>query len=164
MKFPQIKCDVCRQLIAEPKHGWVEWLSQGVEERQNRGLRIVHHFPYSPRVKEGVSKDLQDGCQYNEEVEYAQDKSLVNDTYLEEFLGPDGLMDLLSFISEKKFSDVEEVLQVIKRLHIPGYEEAHRHFGEALSEGVFEPNTPSGYYSQKNIEAVLAWLKKRESE
>ena len=74
---------------------------------------------------------------------------------LQSFSGAGGLMDLLLFISEGYFKNKEELLEVIKRIHIPGYEEARLSFDEAVEEGVFEPNTKPGYYTQNNISAVL---------
>ena len=73
------------------------------------------------------------------------------------FIGPDGLMTLLSFIHEKKLPE-EEVLEMIKRLHIPGYEQARNHFKHAISEGAFEPGTPENYYFQSDIEATIKYI------
>jgi hypothetical protein len=53
----------------------------------------------------------------------------------------------------------DEVLEMSKRLHVPGYEHTRLHFDEAIREGVFEPNTVPGYYWQLNIEAVDQWLR-----
>jgi hypothetical protein len=49
----------------------------------------------------------------------------------------------------------DEALELIKRLHIPGYEQARLHFERAISEGVIERQYPPGYYNQSEIEAVL---------
>jgi hypothetical protein len=92
-----------------------------------------------------------------EERESAHDGSIVNDLPLESFLGPDGLMELLSFIAGGELP-TPEVLEMIKRLHIPGYEEARLHFGSALDEGVFEPNTREGFYAQSDIKAVIEFI------
>jgi hypothetical protein len=67
-------------------------------------------------------------------------------------------MRLLVFISEKELP-VGEVLEMIKRLHIIGYEQARRHFASAISAGTFEPNMPTDFYSQSDIRATLAYLK-----
>ena len=81
---------------------------------------------------------------------------------LDNYVGPDGLMDLLAFLYDKDFKDDTEVLEMIKRLHVPGYEHAFRHFDAAIAAGVFEPNTAPGYYSQRDIKAVLEWLKDKD--
>ena len=69
-------------------------------------------------------------------------------------------MRLLQMLGEEDHPK-EDVLEMIKRLHIPGYEAARGHFDEAISEGYFEPNTPEGYYHQSEIEATLAFIKDR---
>ena len=142
-------CDTCGQLINSPEQGWVEWLSDdaGGGRRRGHGLRLVHHSPFSPRAPK---RD----CQY---VETAS-KSIVNDLPLEHYLGPDGLTDLLAFLAEDEIAK-DEVLEMIKRLYVPGYEHARHHFDAAIADGVFEPNTMPGYYSQHDINAVLEWLK-----
>lgn len=74
------------------------------------------------------------------------------------FLGADGLMQLLALIAEQRLPQ-DQVLEMIKRLHVPGYEHARCHFNEAIGQLVFEPNTLAGFYWQHNINAVLEWLK-----
>lgn len=81
---------------------------------------------------------------------------MVNDLPLTHFLGPDGLMQLLAYIAEEHVERAE-VLELIKRLFIPGYEHARLHFDAAISEGIFEPNTAPGYHWVSDIEAVNAW-------
>ena len=100
-------------------------------------------------------------CQFNEDHEFRKDKGIVNDLPLKSFLGADGLMLLLSLIAEKR-TPTEQVLEMIKRLHIPGYEHARPYFKKAISEGVFEPNTMAGYYWQCDIEAVLKYVEETE--
>jgi hypothetical protein len=55
---------------------------------------------------------------------------------------------------------VDEVLQMIKRIHVPGYEHARFYFDQAMSEGAFEPNMPKDYYSRYDIQATLQFIKK----
>jgi hypothetical protein len=142
-------CDTCGGAIEKADDGWVEWLlRQSGQKWIGRGLRLVHSFPASPRSSAAK-------CQYDENRESAHDGSIVNDLALESFLGPDGLMELLSFIAGGELPTLE-VLEMIKRLHIPGYEEARFHFRSALDEGVFDPNTREGFYTQSDIKAVLA--------
>jgi hypothetical protein len=66
-------------------------------------------------------------------------------------------MNLLSFISESRLP-TQQVLEMIKRLHIPGYEHARKHFRAAINAGVIEPNTEENYYSQSEIEATLRYV------
>jgi len=149
-------CDTCGQPITEAEHGWVEWLIQpGGGRHRAHGLRLVHHRPYSPRAPHGR-------CQYDNDNVYENFNAGINDRALRDFLGPDGLMDLLAFLHDEEFSDKGEVLQMIKRLHIPGYEQAFRYFDMAINDGAFEPNTIPNYYSQNQINAVIAWIRNQE--
>jgi hypothetical protein len=72
-------------------------------------------------------------------------------------------MHLLSFLARDELPK-DEVLEMIKRLHVPGYEHARLHFDRAIREGVFEPNMPDGYYWQSNIRAVLEFLEHEGDE
>jgi hypothetical protein len=94
-------------------------------------------------------------------VEFAETKRTLSDGSLTDFIGADGLMRLLTMLHTER-AEKEDVLEMIKRLHIPGYEHARRGFGSAISEDVFEPNTPSGYYDQGDIAATLEFMQKEE--
>lgn len=145
-------CDVCGEKIAKVEDGWVECLItlnpeitdelERFRQRRGTGLRLVHHRSTNPRCAYSVSAGLQD-------------------MPLNHFLGPDGLMALLSFLDEKILPQ-EEIMELIKRLHIPGYEQARCYFEEAISEGVFEPNTRAGFYWQTDIESVLRFVERRK--
>ncbi|HEY2028818.1 MAG TPA: hypothetical protein VGH20_06380 [Myxococcales bacterium] len=114
------------------------------------GLRLVHHKPASPR--EG-----RYGCQYNEDVVCRDNETMITDAALDEFVGPGGLVDLTAMLSDG-FTPAEEVLEMIKRLHVPGYEHARKFFKAAISDGAFEPNTKPGYHSPQEIAATLKWM------
>ena len=144
-------CDNCGKKIESIEEGWVEWLEtkNGAEIFNSyQGIRIVH----SAR------------CNYNQDLVYKKYSAIVGDMDLQSFSGADGLMDLLLFISEENFKNNEELLEVIKRIHIPGYEEARLFFDEAIDEGVFEPNTKPGYYTQRNISAVLDYIERKHKQ
>lgn len=147
-------CDTCGGAIKEAKDGWVEWITPNPSGPGGfgRDLRLVHARNASPRKDAG-------GCQFNQERERAKDKGLVADMQLPYFLGPDGLMRLLVFISEAELESAP-VLEMIKRLHIPGYEQARKHFKAAINAGAFEPNMPKDFYNQSDIEATLAYMRK----
>jgi len=148
-------CDTCGGRITEAKDGWVEWLYEHDSDREY-GLRLVHHRPASPRPG---------GCQYDGREEFARSRNSVKDLELPFFLSPDGLMQLLQMVSDGRFSDREEVLEMIKRLHVPGYEKAHRHLEAAVAEGVYEPNAPLMYPFQDQIQLTNEWLdREREKE
>lgn len=150
-------CDTCGESITAVEHGWVEWLSRYKNgKREGRGLRLVHHVPYSPRKDHG-------GCQYHGATEYRRDEMTISDCQLREFVGPGGLMDLLAMIAEEELPK-DDVLEMIKRLHIPGYEQARGHFASAISDGAFEPNTAEGYYKTSDIRATLQWAQENREE
>jgi hypothetical protein len=121
-----------------------------------RDLTLVHHLPASPR-----RESHNHGCQFNEQMEYRKDGGIVEDLGLEHFCGPNGLVHLLSMVAEHP-SSVNEILEMIQRIHIPGYERARLHARRAISEGVFEPNLPPGFYWQSDIRAILDWAEKQK--
>ncbi|NMP24256.1 hypothetical protein [Sulfobacillus harzensis] len=67
-------------------------------------------------------------------------------------------MRCLDMIHERRFKDDEELLEIIKRLFIPGYEQVRHHFDEAIEAGILEPNTSHGYPHMNQIKDILAWL------
>lgn len=153
-------CDTCGQTIAKGIDGYVQWITLEVDgETKGRDLTIVHHVPASPRK----SKNRPYGCQFDEKAELAKDEGIVSDSDLPSFLGPDGLMRLLIMLTEGELPP-KTILEVIKRLHIPGYERVRLHFRRAIAEGLFEPNTPEGFYWQSEIQAVLDWAKEEPGE
>jgi hypothetical protein len=148
LKTSRWYCDVCEQAIRHPSEGWVEWLMRREEGQLfGKGLRLVHLRFASPRPQ---------GCQYNSREEYQRDSSTVADMGLDTFLGPDGLNHLLSLLSEYNFPK-EQVIEMIKRLHTPGYERARFHAQAATTAGIIEPNQPPGFYWQDEIATVLEW-------
>ena len=57
----------------------------------------------------------------------------------------------------------EEVLEMIKRLHIPGYDKARHYFDAAMTDGVFETNMPPGYFHMTDIEATLRYAEEKDN-
>jgi hypothetical protein len=106
----------------------------------------------------GAQKKSGNSCRYNSKKEYQKDGGSLADNPLSEFLGPDGLMRLLLSIAENELPTLE-VLEMIKRLHIPGYEHARKHFKGAISSGVFDPDMPENFYRQHDIKATLDFIK-----
>ncbi len=147
-------CDTCGQTIKNAREGWVQWRtpeSKGAQQRSiGQDLQLVHHVPASPLP---TKRGQKFGCQFD----YRDPKFGVEDLDLESFLGPDGLMHLLSLIADEHVR-TDDVLEMIKRLHVPGYEHTRLHFEAAIREGVFEPNTAPGYYLQSDIGQVSRWL------
>jgi hypothetical protein len=146
------RCGVCGEAITRIEDGWVEWLA-GEDEHGNaesRGLRLVHALAASPRGPEGH------GCQYDERQEFSRDQSVVEGLLLERFVGPVGLMRLLSLIAADELPR-DELVELAKRVQIPGYEQARELIPKAMAEGVLEPSIGTGYYLQSEIQSVLRW-------
>ena len=150
-------CDTCGEVIERAEYGWVQWLSGRVgDKRVARDLQLVHQMPASPR------KGMESGCQFDQRAEFSRDRFTISDSHLMHFLGDDGLMTLLAMLMEERLPRAQ-VVEMIERLHIPGYEHARFHFDQAIAEGVFEPNTLKDFYWQSNIKAVNNWAEKTES-
>lgn len=152
-------CDRCGEEIKTAGDGWLQWIEvpNGPDKHRMRDLSLAHHVPASPRKESHAH-----GCQFDGDVEFRKDNGLVSDLGLTHFCGADGLMHLLELLAEEGSSQ-PDVLEMIKRIHIPGYERARLHAKEAISEGVFEPNYPLGYYSQSDIQAILKWAEEQEA-
>lgn len=123
-------CDKCNQPINKPEAGYVEWLRK-IDNDELSGFHIVH----------------QETCLYDEEYIFREEKCTVPGHHLLEFLGEDGLIRLLRFLSVDNLKNKEEVLELIKRLHIRGYESARFYFSKAYSEDIIDgPNEVGSYY------------------
>jgi hypothetical protein len=71
-------------------------------------------------------------------------------------------MLLLSMIAERELP-AQEVIELAKRVQIPGYEAVHELVHDAISEGVIAPSISSGFYLQCEIWDVMKWAKYRTS-
>ncbi|MDC3985793.1 hypothetical protein [Polyangium jinanense] len=107
-----------------------------------RDLRLVHRSSI--------------GCQFDPDAEYQKDRGLAQFDGLDAYVGPDGLMLLLSKLHTR--GPVEMVVEMIRRLHVPGYEHARHHLARAIAEGVIT-RRDRGYYTQADIEAAIAFAK-----
>jgi hypothetical protein len=153
------RCDSCGELVLDLQGGWVEWLAAEGTRGKPRvsGLRLVHRRNTSPRSRERY------GCQYNPRDEFRKNRGIVEGLALDRFAGPDGLMLLLSMIVERELP-AQEVIELAKRVQIPGYEAVYELVDDAVSEGVIAPSISSGFYLQCEIWDVLKWAKDRPSE
>lgn len=153
-------CDTCGEKIRSPEEGLIEWYAvadeKGIHRRTN--LRLVHGFSASPLGKLNLKRK---GCSFDLRKGSFRIEGEVDSRPLGDFLGPDGLMLLLSLISEGEFP-VPEVVKMIKRLHIPGYEMARHYFRAATFDGILAPDTQEDSCSQRDIDAVLKWLDERK--
>lgn len=140
-------CDTCCDLIESAEDGWVEWVDCPRNDDGTRSMghsiRIVHHITQSPQVR---------SCQFKP----VHGSEVIGDDQLNMFQGADGLMRLLEMIATSR-QPVPAVLEIIKRIHIPGYEHARQHFNTAVNGGVIEGSVTPGYYHQEQIQRVLEW-------
>jgi hypothetical protein len=144
--------------MSDLQEGWVEWLAAedvGGEPKVG-GLRLVHRHNTRPGWLEPYD------CQYNARDEFRKNCAIVEGLALDRFVGPEGLMLLLSMIAERELP-VQEVIELAKRVQIPGYEAVHELVYDAVREGVIAPSISSGFYLQCEIWDVLKWAKYRIS-
>ena len=116
-------CDSCGQTIKKPEDGWFEWYSNETTAREE-GFRIVHH---------------QKSCMYADTSLRKQNK-FVADLNLTDVIGSDGLANSLFRIelAEKgKLGKINllEYVEILRRLHIPYWEEARLYWDDALKAG-----------------------------
>ncbi len=146
-------CDRCRERIVGVEQGWVEWLRVGgeVEEREPaaKGMRLVHARLCSPL------RFSPTGCQYDAIAE-GERGYLLSDLELSRLMGPDGLMRLLFYIEEGEIP-AGEVVELLKRLHVPGYEQARPYLEEGIAAGEVRPSNLPGVYDQEQIEEALRY-------
>lgn len=153
-------CSTCGELISDIEDGWVEWLA-GLDERGGtrlRGLKLVHRYQvHRNRVQRNrVRGSKRTNCQYNDRLEFKRDQSIVEGLPLDRFVGVDGLMLLLSLIAEGEMPRIE-VLELAKRVQIPGYEQTRALFHEAIDVGLMAPLIGEGFYMQSEIRELLSW-------
>lgn len=108
-------CDTCGGVIAEPHLGYVIWKMD--DEGRNCGFKVIHQS-ICDRKGYSLSGDIKS------------------------FLGEDGLNHLLSFLSigpiktrlrEKnvcEVADLDEFVDLMRRMQLPFYEEARRRFSD----------------------------------
>jgi hypothetical protein len=144
-------CDACHQRITSIEEGWVEWLAAEDKRGGNilSGLRLVH------RRTDRRGQD-EHTCRYDPRKVFGRHKSVVEGVALENVVGSDGLMLLLSFLASGEFPRAE-VLELAKRVQVPGYETARGFFQKAIASKVVTPFLGEGYYLQSEINELLSW-------
>lgn len=132
-------CDSCAQLITSVNCGWVEWLASedGTGATIVNGLRLVH----------------RESCRYDARTVFRNNRSVAEGLCLERFMGPDGLVLLLSLLAAGELPTIE-VIELAKRVQIPGYELARNLVG-GRSLPQLLPYLSHGCYLQSEINEVL---------
>jgi hypothetical protein len=144
-------CDTCHEIIKQPEHGYVEY-KMDRDSLLYHGFRIVHHAPHSPYRKDGAN------CYYS-------NNERGGDMALTDCLGAHGLVLLTSWIDPgkeftRKFEkpgvkDLREWVVLMRRLHVPYYEEARFFFGQAHSDGNMGNSNQVYFYSPEGLQEML---------
>ena len=148
-KFNGWRCDSCDELITTIEGGWVEWLASesGRGQEVLSGLRLVHRDSIPP-------KGERQGCRYDSLNEFRKCKTIVEGLPLERFVGPDGLMMLFSFLAAGSLPR-GEILELAKRVQIPGYELARSLLRESTSTDGVTQFLGHRCYLQSEIREII---------
>lgn len=142
LPLSQWKCDACGRIIERPEVGWVEWMAGPTRGTKAHAFRIVHN---SSR------------CQY-------PSTGRVHDIHLVHLLGPDGLVTLLALLvpggqtgnREEGVAGLDEWAELVRRLHVPHYEEARQYWADADADGYFTGLAERALYSQPTLLHILS--------
>jgi hypothetical protein len=149
-RFRGWRCDSCAGTITSVQAGWVEWLAS--EDKQGndilRGLRLVHR----ERQKNARNRN----CRYDPLEQFRSGRTIVEGLPLERLVGADGLMILLSLLAEGELPH-REILELVKRVQIPGYELVRNLSPRGQHSKLLSPFLRNGYYLQSEIREMLAW-------
>jgi hypothetical protein len=145
------RCDCCGRLITNIADGWVEWLAFEDEYGTTivGGVRLTHRRATGARTRGR-------GCRYDARKEFRNNASIVEGLALERFVGPDGLMLLLSLVEAGEFRK-QDLLELAKRVQVPGYELVRDLICEATAGRVCTPFLGKKYYLQSEMQELLAW-------
>ena len=139
-------CDECGEIIKSPEDGWLEWIAE-----EGTGLfcghRIAHHAAASP-----YRKDNNKNC-----YRYSQNPRKA-DMHLGDFTGHEGIGKFFSVLNLKQFSaDIENWLEVFRRLHLKYYEEARLYWEDAHQDGFFEDKKSGIYLPHTLLELITQY-------
>lgn len=110
------RCASCDRLITSIDDGWVEWLAleNGRDAAILSGVRLIH------RRGGGTPKGKR-ACQYDPRKQLRNQARIVEGLALECFVGPNGLLLLLSLVEAGQFPR-EDIVELARRVQVPGYE------------------------------------------
>jgi len=154
-RFKGWRCDSCADMITSVQAGWVEWLASEDKHGNDilRGLRLVHRG----RLKNARNHN----CRYDPREEFRSGRTIVEGLPLERLVGADGLMVLLSLLAEGELPH-REILELVKRVQIPGYELV-RNLSRRQHSKLLSPVLSHGYYLQSEIREMLGWANQTSS-
>jgi hypothetical protein len=144
------RCDSCSEFITSIEGGWVEWFASESDHGEEvlTGLRLVHRGSIPPHGG-------KQGCRYDSAKVFKKGKTIVEGLPLGRFVGPDGLMMLFSFLAAGNLPR-GEILELAKRVQIPGYELARSLLQESISSNVVTQFLGHGCYLQSEISEMIA--------
>ena len=91
---------------------------------------------------------------YNSKKLSLENKSL-SDMHLSDFIGSDGLVTLLSHIEFNDVKDNSELVEIIRRLHVPYYEEARKYHHVAEENDFFSGENEVTRYLQDTSKYII---------
>lgn len=134
-------CDECGQMIENVDDGWLESILD--HEMYYSGFRIVHHITTSPLNRKY-------GCYYDPD----RIPGTISDMYLNHYTGIDGLAELMSVFGDK-LRDSAELVEIVRRLHLPHYEQARLYWQQAKADGYAGEANEAWPYKQKNLKGII---------
>ena len=148
-------CDTCGEVINNAEEGWLEWIHDYRGDGKHHSFRITHHSSYSP-----LNKDHQgEGC-----YKYGNTPGRM-DNHLDIFLGSKGLVYLMSKLDvgplhqptekEPGVRSIREWCEIVRRLHLPYYEEARRYWALAKEDGFFDEANEVWIYSPETLKKII---------
>lgn len=142
-----LRCDSCQKEIITVSEAYLEWYTV----RNSFGPikpRIVHNIPQNGK-----------SCHYDTYIKDSQGEKIEAGMHLH-YYADGGLMRLLSLLSETESDEArDDMIEIIKRVHIENYELCRFYLEEAIAKGVFSPNTKEGYYHPSDLLSVVRYFK-----
>lgn len=137
MVVDQWICDKCHEPIEEAEDGWLKWI-KNLNTEKYLDFKIIHH----PACRKPGPKIQRSGLTEPGDL-------------LTEFTGTDGLIRLLELLAKTDAENQSGLLDVIQRIHVPGYETAREHFDKAHALTQIIPPIDGVYYlSAKKIQEI----------
>lgn len=134
-------CDICGKAIKNTDEVLLIWKYD--ENLNDYDFKFVHKTTNEKR-----------GCDIN---------SYPASAHLSDFIGLDGMAYLLSFLSHGKairkngnsIKDLDEFIDVIRRIQTPYYEEARRYFHTEKTQSLIEGCNEYYPYTQKILKKII---------
>ena len=154
-------CDQCGQIIEEPGDGWVEWLAYWEDGTQVvYNFRIVHHKQDSP--------NQAGNCYYTDLHEDYEGTASTD--HLQYFLEDQGLARALAKLQRhaegnarfKNKEDYLQLLELIRRITIPYYEEGRQYLDKYYLEWTGEGKIIYSRIDSEDMQKFLNWIEERE--